>query len=1318
MTDWNWTDDQRNAIDALGSSVLVSAGAGSGKTAVLAERCAHLMADLRPPCPVDRLLVVTFTDAAATEMRERIADALRARLESAPTNRWLQRQLALLDTASISTIHAFCRRVLNRYFAQADLDPLAPLLDAQDAELLRRETAKKVFDRFADREDPKGEAFLDLLAAYSGPSESGLIQRVLQVDAFLTSVPDPQAWTEACSRRFASGDAARPPATAEGPKGLRDQGTKGSRGRCDSDAKPAALSSFWSDRLTAWLLDELASQHDAVQAQLALLQKAPPIAAESAACLEDYAESLGGWLLQLRQASDIGEVDRICRNEIGPYAFPAVPRRTRKIDELPEHEQQAFSAAADSVRRIRQTYFQGRLKIVFGRFTSADWAEGIARTGGHVEMLLSLVREVRKTYQNAKRELGVVDFADLERMTLDLLRDEKAGVANRLRDKYEHVLVDEFQDVNRVQAEILQLVARETPVASGPHVGRENVASDARVGRISDSRAGNLFVVGDVKQSIYRFRLAEPKLFLDRREVFQGESGAARISGRVIDLLENHRSRPRVIDAVNAVFKRIMVPDLGGIAYDDHAELKPGRKEPAELAAAAGPAMEVHVLDKVSGLANTDEDDSSSPDAFDWEQIEREAYVVAQRIRSLAAEGTPYSDIAILLRALRTHADLFVRTISRSGVPVCADVAGGFFIALEVQDVLSLLALLDNRQQDIPLATVLRSPLFGEPLTDSQLVEIKCAARNVQKGMPFHAAVRRYAQHGPGDALQTYLTTILGRLEQWRGRIRRRPIADVLWEIYEESGCFAYVAGLREGPQRQANLLRLHEYARRFDTFRQQGLHRFLRFIDGLRDSDQDLEPGTVAAPSGNVVRVMTIHRSKGLEFPIVILADLGKRFNLSDTRGRILFDRELGIALEAVDAPRRIVYPTLPHSLVSRAAVSESLAEEMRVLYVALTRARERLLLVGTKPLRQVREMQQKYEGHSGPLSLLDRRSASSMLDWVLGAICCQPAGDFTFDAPGNDTAHDILFAVHTYEASGMERWVFEPKQETGIVKRLKACAAMKPLAGSAKKTTSFGAPSLPGAGDGAVEIVARRLTTPYPATALTHVPAVMAASVLKRRWDSRQDEAQPAADWRRSGVEAAAPSHLHRRFRPPEFLEDSPAADPAARGTWTHECLQRLDLRRPCDADDVREQLRGMVQAGILAREEAAAIRVDDIAWFFQTQVGREVREPATRILREWPFVLAVDPVRYDSAASAADAGDFMLVRGIIDCLFAAAGGEWEVLDYKTDDVSAEKLAARSDEYRGQLDIYAAAVEAVWQRPVARRWLAFLSARQIVEV
>ncbi len=1269
MAEHSWTDSQRAAIETLGCSVLVSAGAGSGKTAVLAERCARLLADPQG-CDADQLLVVTFTDAAAAEMRERIAGALRRRLAESPGHARFQRQLALLDGAWISTIHSFCRRVLNRFFAYADIDPDAPILDANDTKLLRRETVKRVFDESAAREHSAGEAFLNLLDAYGGSSDERLQALALQVAEFLNSLPDPEDWIDQTRRRFAGAAAER-------------------------------LSQFWLERLVAAIRGELAQQIEAIDRQLEDWRQGASLQS-FLDCLSAHRGALAGWQAMIERDPTAGAIDRVSAEEIAAYKFPAIPAKKGKAyTDLDDAAKAAFAAAQDRANAFKKR-FEGRLKRAFGSFRVDDWADGLCRTAPHVLALLDLVEAVRAAYQAAKTDLGVLDFSDLECKTLALLRDESNGVARRLRDRFRFVLVDEFQDTNRVQAELLRLVSREAESAPGPwHRRLAGEPASAPTADSPSSHRNNLFAVGDVKQSIYRFRLAEPRLFLERAERSTWNIAEAIAAGTacVIDLAENFRSTPGVIDAVNAIFEKLMAADLGGIDYDEHARLRPGRTGETPP---AGPALSLHVLAEPE--RDSAVEDEEAAEAFDWERIEREAHVIAQEIRRLVDGGRRYGDVVILLRSMQRHVGLFVRALSQHDIPVFADAGGSLFEALEVMDVLALLRLLDNEQQDIPLVALLRSPLAGEPLSDDQLVEIRASAAG---DAPFFAAARRYARAGDDVGLKKRLAAILERLARWRTEVRRRPLADVLWQIYEESGYLAYVQGLRDGLQRRANLIQLHEYARTFGSFERQGRSRFLRFLDGLREAGEELEPGSAAAPTGDVVRVMTIHRSKGLEFPVVIVGELGKQFNLRDASGSILFDRQLGLGLEAVDPQRRIIYPTLPHRLVTQAARLESLAEELRVLYVALTRAREHIILVGTgRPCESAGD-----PARPGALPLLERAAARSMLDWVTRAVASQQSGVVHWHSDQAPPAPGAIIAVRNHTVEEMGRWRLPSETPKEAQAALRSLAELRP-ARSARGQASDA---------DVVSIVSRRLLTPYPAAALTRIPAVAAASALKRRWTTLADEDEPAdeaafvrdAAAGRLGGAAHAPPIL----KCPQFIESEAGPDPTSLGTWTHEFLQRIELPGPRGADDLRRQLNGLVDAGAFTKEQAEAIDLGAVAWFFATPLGKTLAADATRILREWPFVLGVDPARYDPAAGRASAGDVMLVRGIIDVLFNPGDG-WQVLDYKTDRVSGDALKERAALYAGQLDIYAAAVEAVRRIRPQKLWLVFLAAREIVAV
>lgn len=1235
-----WTADQKRAIETIDRSVLVSAAAGSGKTAVLAERCAYLVVDAAKPCEIDELLVVTFTDAAAAEMRERIAKALRGRQQQHPTNARIRRQLAMLDSAQISTIHSFCRNLLNRYFAFVDLEPRMPMLDPLEASQLRKQCAKDVFDALSADGEPMAEAFLNFVAAY-GAHEQSLRERVLSIAAFLESHDRPDEWLAAARSRYADADA-------------------------------ATLSDAWQTALAEWLARELGQLAEAVETLRGAL---PPFDVSSwfVPVFDAIGLFVDDAISRLAHRAGTATIDDICCHAMTELEIPKVSTRGSKLFKMLSDDEKAAYDAADALRKDLLKAFD-RVRDRVGRFTCSDWAAGIAATAPHVEMLLTAVEQVRARYRDAKRELGVLDFSDLERHTLDLLRDETHQVAERLHGRFRYVLVDEFQDINPIQAEILRLVSTEDV----------------------ERRPNNLFTVGDVKQSIYRFRLGEPGLFIARHDRFDT---ADQSEGKVVPLSMNFRSVSPVIDAINAIFERLMSRDLGGIDYVGAARLVPHQMQSLE---AGSVPCEVHLLQdpqSVSrGEADADEGGADDAGAADWERIEREAYIVAERIKALHAEGFGFGDIVILMRSMKARIGLFLRRLLAQGVPAVSTMSGDLFDALEVLDVISLLQLLDNHQQDIPLAAVLRSPLLGEALTDSELVEIRTSRKIANRARPFHEAVCNYAATGPDAKLRGRLAGVLERLASWRAMAARRPIADVLWQIYEETGYLGYVSALARGAQRRANLVQLHEYARQFGDFRRQGLHQFIRFIDELRASGEELMAGAVA-PQGDAVRIMTIHASKGLEFRAVVLAEAGKLFNLQDAQQAVLVDRKLGVGLEGVDLSRHFQYPTLPHRLVGDAVQRESIAEELRVLYVALTRAKERLVVVGTGKLIKTPASSEATSLESSPvLPLPIRLNTRNSMTWMLAALQSMPASLVNW--AGISPEGPALFRVRQYELGDMHDWAFESPQSASAAKQAREFATLAP-AGNVSPTD---APL--------IATIGRRLGTPYAAEALCHVPAVVAASELKRRWNLMEEADDPVGTM----PGPATASKYPRTFRMPSFGEAT-APESTHVGTWTHELLQRVDLGQACDRKNLESQLAGMIAAGQFTADQAAAIDLDACAWVYATDLGKRLRNPAARVLREWPFVLATDPRRYRPDAAARDADDLLLVRGIVDCLFDDGGG-WEVLDYKTDRVFGAALSERAKEYAGQVQIYAQAVEAAFGIRPRATWLAFMAPREIVGV
>ncbi|HUU84293.1 MAG TPA: helicase-exonuclease AddAB subunit AddA [Phycisphaerae bacterium] len=1230
----DFTDDQRRAIKTIDRSVIVTAAAGSGKTAVLAERCAHLVCDLPPDrcCGVNELLVVTFTEAAAAEMKSRILEAIRQRLRDRPGDHHLAAQAALIDTAQLSTLHAFCLWMLRRWFSEAGVDPMAAILDEDEARLLRSETLEALLAELYAADTDSSRGFVRLVDEYFLGNDGPLVDLVLRLADFLRSLPDPEAWLTRAAQVVGPG----------------------------ADQTVAAL----EDELRA----EIQRQQTHVTEVAQFIERHLSSGAFYGQKLRDYAEQLRLW-------SQPGNEAKV-REEIAGFGITTrgAPRLSKNAGQSARNERDAARDLLDDVRKR----LVDRLRRL-ARFTPEEMRQGLTAVAPHVDVLIGLVREFERRYTRAKRSADVLDFSDLERGAFNLLHDEDdpgaaSAIARELQGRFAHVLVDEFQDINPLQEAILRLVSRESD---------------------TDRRA-NLFCVGDVKQSIYRFRLAEAEIFQRRVEVTDRGDDA----GACVRLQDNFRSHPHLLEGVNLLFERLMSRRTGGVDYDESARLRRGN--PKLIGTPAHP-IELHLLQRriESARGEDDQDEvqavADPDDPAQWKVIEREAYLIGTRIQALRREGVTvddrpleWRDVAVLLRAAAHSAGRIVEFLARMGIPAYTPAGGQLLENTEIRDVLALLQVLDNPQQDIPLASVLRSGVTGLSFDEDDLVAMRCTDREV----PFHETVRRYAASGGDAELRERLSLLLSRVTRWRHEARRRPLADVLWSIYRDSGYLAHTGGLDRGPARRANLLALHERARQFGGFTRQGLHRFLRFIESLESADRNLAGAPPTGSTQNAVTVMTIHGAKGLEFPVVFVADLGHRFNLSDSSGRILFDRRWGIAPRVVEPERMIEYPSAIHTLAARSTESAARSEELRILYVALTRAEQRLILIGSADLQQVQRRRALHGQGSGPVSELTVQSAGTPLEWLIPALASAPAGSVVWaDAPGQDDSGTALWRVQPHTEEAMVGWRLETSPTVAENHALSAAAALAPLPGDEPAgVEGFDPAEVLGAVD-----------FPYPHLASASIRAVVAASEAKRAVDPFEDEHQ-----------ARARPYYRPSFDPPRVLTGVPEVvelTPQQRGTLIHRVLEHLDFSLPVDAG-----IRRLIDAGAVTDEEADAIDADALTWFLESPLGQRIRQAGDAYRREFIFISTEAGAVFDAALTGAS-DDTVLVRGIADGVLPTDGG-LEIVDYKTDQVDDAGAEARAAEYGLQLRLYARAVARIWHRPVARCWLVFLTPRRIIEV
>ncbi len=1246
-----WTAAQRAAIERRGRRLLVSAGAGTGKTSVLVERIRQRVLDPDEPVDVDRLLVVTFTEAAAAEMRERIGRFLEAESAEDPSNPRPRQQLALLGRSQISTLHSFCLRLIRQYFYRLDLDPAVRVLSAHEANLMAHEVTDALFERLHEEGH---EGFLTLVDRYGGRGDEGVRDLVLDLHALAYGHPWPEQWLDALAAPF---DA--PDAVAETPwfVPLRElaQRTLDGAGRHLASAQQAA-----EDAGDA----ELASFLRGEREQLSEASRAVPTA--------DWAD--------LRAILD-------------GITWARLPSTGDLPGDVRDRIKKARDEAKDDCRKLHARIFDRD-------------EDGVLRELEEMHPAMAALVELVKRYDAAlateKRNLGVIDFRDMERHAFRLLVDSSAApdklvpsdIARELRAEFAEVLVDEYQDINGLQDAIVQLVSRSPEDTSG---------------------LANLFMVGDVKQSIYRFRLAEPGLFLQRYRESSSVGDAAdhgRDDGRLrVELLENFRSRPGILHAVNFVFRQLMTDQLGGLRYRDRAELVPGRPE-AEAEPGGDPDAEVHFVEK--SAPQTAGDDSAWAE---FSALEREASVLGQRIRALVegdGERGPlriwdddaelyrearYRDVAVLMRATRNRAHVVQQTLEDLGVPVYAPTAGGYFESLEVEIVLALLELIDNPQQDIPMATVLRSSIVGLSAEDLATIRARCPDE------PFHRAVVVAAREGP-DELRAPLSAFLDRLADWRTGARRERLGRLIDRIYRETSLVGYMAAMPGGSQRRANLLALKDRARDFDRFVRQGLFRFLRYVKRLRERGEDLSTPSTLGEDEDVVRLMSIHQAKGLEYPIVVVAGLGTQFQTEG--GDLLIDRALGLGPKHVDMELRVKYPSMAHHAVREQSRLANLAEELRILYVALTRARERLVLLGSAAGLPSQARRWQLAADEGELELPETAltGANSALDWLGPALMRHPDAE----------ALRALATTEDAEASNVGITMGDPSRWSVRVWQAEALAALvptsepEPWAEVDWERVGAAEPLGVDGDSGVIDDAARRLLWRYPHQALVGLVAKRSVTELRAMLDP--DRAQ-----------APQPSELRERLqRQPRFVQPQDAEDSrrgALRGTAMHRVMQHVDVASGHDPDVVGREIGRLVAQDLLTEEEAELVRVEEIAAFFRSDLGRRLQRAET-VQREALFTMRLPAAEVEPGIASEPGADDegVVVQGMADCLFKEDRDGWVLVDYKSDRLWGESSEERAERYRIPMQLYARAVEAAMDEPVKEAYLYFFAVGEVVAV
>lgn len=1215
-----WTDDQWEAIVSEGQDILVAAAAGSGKTAVLVERLIRKMTRPEDPVDVDRLLVVTFTNASAAEMKHRITEALEKELAKNPGSLHMRRQLSLMNRANISTLHSFCLQVLRTFYYEIDLDPGFRLADQTEGELLGDEVLDELFE---DEYKAGKPSFFELVDRYTSDRHDLDLQwLVKRIYEFSRSHPSPEQWM----RAFLS---------------LYD---------VDVQTKVEQLPFY------PYIKEDLSL---VFRSCLELLERALALSKEPggpAPRAENFIDDLEQVNELIRHQDDFEKLYELVPN----INFKRL--KTCKGDEydpvLLEKATDARNQAKKQLEKLKDEYFMR---------SPAQHLKSLAEMKPVVETLVELVIQFGQRFEKAKQEKSIVDFSDLEHYCLRILAEQDAEgnlieteAAKYYQQQFEEVLVDEYQDTNLVQETILKLVSKGEYAADG-----------------------NLFMVGDVKQSIYRFRLAEPMLFLNKYKQFTSDG---KETGKRIDLNKNFRSRSDVLDSTNFLFKQLMGETVGEIEYDEQAELKLGASYP-ESEDTTTEMLLVH-LDQQE--AETDEERE------ELETVQLEARVIAKKIRELVerpfqvydakqqmTRNLQYRDIVILLRSM-PWAPQMMEELKKQGIPVYANLSSGYFEATEVSVILSLLKVIDNPYQDIPLAAVLRSPLVH--LDENEMALI----RTSDKKGTYYDAVKAFmsvthSDHPTCKKLERFFRL----LRKWRDFSMNHSVAELIWEVYRDTQYLDYVGGMPGGKQRQANLRALYDRSKQYEKAAFRGLFRFLRFIERMQERGDDLGAAKTFSETEDVVRMMTIHSSKGLEFPIVFTAGLGRNFNMMDLNQSYLLDKELGFGSKYIHPELRISYATLPLVAMKKKMRKELLSEELRVLYVALTRAKEKLFLVGSvkNQMKALSKWQNAATGEDWLLPDFERYQSKTYLDFIGPALIRHQAMSSILEETGDVVlSHPSAFTISFTQASDLlkEDMSLEKEQQDEVVQALMEGLPVEEY------------------GD-ADEKVAERLSWRYPYLAASQVGTKQSVSEIKRMKEI-QDEYSVPSSLRK------ARATLYDR---PAFMKKK-ALTAAEQGTAMHTVMQHIVLPsdEPYDDSRIQQLLDSLQQRDLLTNEQVQSIDQEGIAAFFSTSIGQKLRK-ADWVKREVSFSMVL-PVK--EVYSHIDAeGEPVLIQGMIDCLFET-DGKLYLLDYKTDRVQGRftdgleaAVPILKKRYETQIALYAKAVERLTNRTLEEKILYF---------
>ena len=1164
-----WTNEQLSAITQKGNNILVAAAAGSGKTTVLVERIIRKI--INDNVDIDKILVVTFTNAAASEMRERILTALYKQIDEDPLNQRLRKQIVLLNKASICTIDAFCLDIIRNNFFEIGASSNFRIADNTELELLKQEAIEETFEELYLENDDEFNKLIELYAGYK--DDENLKNIILKIHNYIQSAPFPEDWLEEQIEKFNMSNIEDFSQTEWGKiilKNFRDE----------------VLNSIQ-------ILESSKHQLDMITE----LSKFSLVVADDINQLKFLEQNWDNWERAYEIANNL--------------KFKTWPTDKKVVSNLKEDTKKARDNVKKRISKaVSQTFI----------YNTEEAVEDINAMYPILKKIKDVTLKFMEKFSEKKSNKNIMDFSDIEHYALKILlkKDEngiyqKTEVAKKYEEKFNEIAIDEYQDSNLVQEYIL------TSISNGK----------------------NIFMVGDVKQSIYRFRQAKPELFLDKYQKYGLEPNEY---GQKIKLFKNFRSRENILDTTNLIFSDIMSADFGEIEYDESEYLNLGAtyEEPTENVEFAG-KTELDIID-LKKEENEDGEEIEEDNSSELlEKTEIEAKFVANRIQELIKSkyqvydrktgyrDITYKDIVILLRATSNTANVFEKELLNLNIPVFSDQAENYLESLEIRTITSLLKIIDNPYRDIPLVTVMRS-IIGD-FTDNELIEIRLTQN---EGYFYNSLKEAKTSPKIDSKLKEKVTNFLDKLNKWREEERYLPLNEFIQKIYEETDYYNYVRLMPNGQVRKANLKMLLDRAKDYEKISFKGLFNFIRYLEKVKSSNSDLSSAKVIGENENVVRIMSIHKSKGLEFPVAIISRTDKKFNQKDLNESILLHQDIGFGMQYINYDRKIEYTTATKEAIKIKTKEESIAEEMRILYVALTRAKEKLIITGvendfTKSIDQKKELLEIYEKENDKINHLVLKKYLSYLEWI--ELVYLNHQDIENQITLNKIAKkDVLKAEENQEE--------QEKKNIELPEKID------------------------------YEKINEILNWQYKYKEMTNIQSKMSVTKIK---ELKNNEAQ---------------NQQHIEIKP-KFMLDKTKVSSAERGTITHLILQKLDFTKEYSKEELAQFVNNLCTKNIITQIQKDSINIEKIYQIINTQFIKNLKN-AKEIKKETPFYTYINTKEIYNTQNSEN----ILVQGIIDLYYINQQNEVILVDYKTDYVegSGEELI---DKYKVQLEIYKKALE-----------------------